>query len=335
MNTNPSHHTAAAEEAAALWAARLDGSDLSADDHRALQAWLEANPAHRELLSTYCQFSADLEEKLPVLLARGQVDIPNTPIQRHRPRSKLIWLWGVGTGLAAACLAVVLWMRPPETQLLNVATPVAQRQSLDLMDGSHVQLDARTSLRIEIDDESRRVRLAGGQAFFAVAKDPNRPFVIETPAGAIRVRGTKFDVQNFSDDSLTVTVTEGIVQVSPAVKEHGAAPFTLTVGDQLAIDASGADLRKLSESELEDSLAWREGYVVFDGVALETALRRFGRHHGIGITCSPEVAKLNVGGRFALDDLQGFFVALEDALPVRVNRGLNGTVRVTARSETR
>lgn len=334
MNTKHSHYSPEAEEAASLWAARLDGSELQLEDRQALQTWLDENPAHRELLATYCQFSTDLEEKLPVLLARGQIDMPSTTAP-HRRRFKLGWLWGFGAGLAAACVAIMLWVQSPDTQIVNVATPVAQRQMLNLMDGSQVELDARTSLRIEIDDENRRVRFAEGQAFFAVAKDTSRPFIVETPAGAIRVRGTKFDVQNLSDDSLTVTVTEGVVQVSPASRDHGVAPFTLTVGEQLSLDGAHLSVRKLTESELEDALAWRNGYVVFDGVSLDDALRRFGRHHGIGITCSPTAAQLSVGGRFALDDLNGFFVALEDALPVRVNRGLNGTVRITARSEAR
>lgn len=331
MNTNTTQPSPGTEEAAALWAARLDGSELTPADSRALQTWLDEDPGNRDLLSAYCQFSADLEDRLPVLLARGGVTIPSTP----PPRAKFnrAWLFGIGAGLAAASLALALWLHEPQTQSLNVATPVAQRQSLELADGSLVNLDARTSLRIEIDSAGRRVRLAEGQAFFEVAKDAARPFTIETPAGAIRVRGTKFDVQNFSTDSLVVTVTEGVVQVSPAVREGDSAPYTLTAGKQLVLAGPHATVRKLTAAEVDDVLAWRNGQVVFDGVPLETALRRFGRHHGIGITCSAPVAGLKIGGRFPLDDLNGFFVALEDTLPVRVNRSLNGTIHVTARSD--
>ena len=67
---------------------------------------------------------------------------------------------------------------------------------------------------------------------------------------------------------------------------------------------------------------------MFDGVPLSAALARFARYHGRGITAAPEVANLSVGGRFSLDDLDGFLVALEAALPVRVTRGLSGTVQV-------
>lgn len=324
--------TASAHDAAALWAARLEGSDLSATDRQDLQHWLEADPAHRDSLSGYCQFSADLEEPLAAFAAAGRI----VPAVAPAPARRRPWQFGLAlAGLAAAAIVTVVWIVSPTTQFANVATPVGQRQSLALADGSQVELDARTSLRIELDQTVRRIRLAEGQAFFAVTKDPDRPFVVETPAGAVRVRGTRFDVRNFDDDELVVTVAEGVVQISPAGNSRSAAPFTLRAGDQLVVDSDGERLTHLDPAGLEDALAWREGYVVFEGSPLATALRRFGRHHGIGISCSAGAADLRVGGRFALDDLNGFFVALEEVLPVRVDRGLNGTIRVTTRDESR
>ncbi len=67
MKKSHAQFTAGAEEQATLWAARLDGSVLSADQRIALDAWLTADPAHRVLLSSYCQFSADLEQQMPLL----------------------------------------------------------------------------------------------------------------------------------------------------------------------------------------------------------------------------------------------------------------------------
>ena len=67
MNSFSKHHDPAAEQQASLWAARLDGSVLSATDRLALDEWLSAHPDHRALLSGYCQFSADLEHKFPLI----------------------------------------------------------------------------------------------------------------------------------------------------------------------------------------------------------------------------------------------------------------------------
>tara|TARA_R110002094_G_scaffold46938_1_gene58532 strand:+ start:26 stop:400 length:375 start_codon:yes stop_codon:yes gene_type:complete len=113
--------------------------------------------------------------------------------------------------------------------------------------------------------------------------------------------------------------------------ENDTAPVLLNAGDQLLFNTDGVVVRKLSEADLENTIAWRQGYVVFQGAPLSKALNRFARHHGIGISASPEAAQQRIGGRFSLDDLDGFFTALEEVVPVRVSRNLNGTVQVNLR----
>ena len=253
---NPNQQTEM-DESASLWAARLDGSNLSTAAKAELEQWLESDPQHRELLSAYCQFSTDMEEKLPVLLATGGVELPELTASRPAWR----WLpWLVSSGLMAAAAAFVFlfWSMKPATQLENLATPVAQRQSLELVDGSTVELDARTSLRVEIDATTRRVQLAEGQAYFAITKDPARPFVVETPIGSIRVKGTKFDVQTDRHKELTVVVVEGVVQVSPMLAGNAIDPVLLEVGDQLTFGATGVIVQRLSPSQLDDMIAWRQ-----------------------------------------------------------------------------
>lgn len=318
-------------ETAALWAAKLDGSTLDVADQDSLARWLGENPRHRTLLSDYCQFSADLEPKLAGLHAQGSLQLP-----RDRPtRSRAIRDWFIGSlAMGAAAVALIFWVGRPTTQFESIATPIAKRQSVELVDGSRVDLDARTSLRIEIDAATRRVKLAEGEAFFAVTKDPTRPFVVDTPAGSVRVKGTKFDVQTMSSDRLLVTVLEGSVQISPAYSSSPALPFLLQRGDQLELSHDKNAIRQLSADALEDALAWRDGKIVFDGVPLREALDRFGRHHGVGISMTPEAARQKIGGRFTLDDLHGFLAALEDAVPViQVSYDLNGSVHVAMRSE--
>ncbi len=318
------------DEAASLWAARLDGSDLSNEARLELTTWLAGDPQRRQLLTTYCQFSTDLEEKLPQLVSINEIEIPaNNP-----PTIQPIQWWPkvlAGGLAAAAAIVAIISISQPEKQFESLATPAAQRQSLDLVDGSSVDLDARTSLSVDITDSHRRLRLAEGQAFFAVTKDPERPFIVETPFGSVRVRGTQFDVQTIQSDSLRVTVIEGVVQVRPSSLKNDTAPVLLNAGDQLLWDAEGVVVRKLSEADLENTIAWRQGQVVFQGAPLSDALNRFARHHGIGISASPEAAQQRIGGRFSLDDLDGFFTALEEVVPVHVSRNLNGTVQVNLR----
>jgi transmembrane sensor len=107
----------------------------------------------------------------------------------------------------------------------------------------------------------------------------------------------------------------------------------LVAGDQLSAGPAGVKIRPLSPADLDNALAWRQGQIVFDGVPLREALARFARYHGCGITTTPAAGELRVGGRYSLDDLDGFFAALEQVLPVHVSRNLNGTVQVGLRSE--
>ncbi len=319
------------DEQAALWAARLDGSSLTATDQAALESWLAESPAHRALLSRYCQLSADLEQQLPALAATGGVTMPAAPAAPTTRR----WIhWGIGVGLgAAAAAALVLRFALPATQSENLATPIGQRRALTLADGSRVELNAQTSLRIDIDRKERRARLASGEAFFAVQKDPARPFVVETPAGSVRVTGTQFDVR-VDTSALEVTVVEGQVQAHPG--EAGARsglPVSLAAGDRLSAGAGSVNVRALSAAELDDALAWRQGQIVFKGVPLREALARFARYHGRTISVSAGAARFPVGGRYSLDDLNGFLASMEEIFPVRVAHNLNGTVQVSLRDE--
>ncbi len=331
MKTSPGHPDPLTDEQAALWAARLDGSVLSAADRTALDAWLAADPAHRAALSGFCQFSADLEQQMPLLagIKEWSAGIPPA-LTTVQPRPWLRRPLMAGAALsAAAAVALAFWLARPATQLESIATPVAQRSALTLADGTRVELNAQTSIQVELDGRERRVRLAAGEAFFTVTKDATRPFTVETPAGAVRVTGTRFNVRTDAAMPFEVTVLEGSVSARPAGAHGGtAAPRALTAGDRLA----GGSVTRLSATALDHALAWRAGQIVFADTPLAEALARFARYHGRGITASPDTAGKRIGGRYSLDDLDGFFAAVEEVLDVKVTRHLNGTVLVGPRT---
>lgn len=331
MNPSSPQFDPAAEDQAALWAARIEGATLTAADREALDAWLAKESHHRVLLSHYCQFSADLEVELPELVAAGAVTMPSSRRRSRRPS------WAVA-GLAAASLAaaalVAFTLRPTtpaEFSFAPVATSVGKRTTVNLPDGTQVDLNAQTSLTVEASNGERRVRLGGGEAYFSVSKDPARPFIVETPAGSVRVTGTKFNVQTETTSAFDVTVVEGSVQVRPS-ESTTSLPISMSAGDHLSVRPSVTSLHPASPAELEQVLAWRQGQIVFEGVPLREALARFARYHGRAIVAAPDTADLRVGGRFSLDDLDGFFSALEEVLPVQVTRDLSGAIRVNRRS---
>lgn len=332
MKASQPHDESVADEQAALWAARLDGDPLTDAQRTKLDAWLAEKPTHRALLSGYCQFSADLEEPVGALVAAGTISMPKTKSNARRwsfPR-----IASVALAAAAAIAVTISVMRPPQP-IENVATSAAQRKAYTFSDGSRVELNAQTNLRFENTKGERHVRLAGGEALFMVAKDPSRPFIVETPTGSVRVTGTTFNVRTDSSRSaFEVTVIEGSVQVRPSEVggTNPTGPLPLGAGDQFSAQGSDAVVHLLSQTDLDDTLAWRRGQIVFRNVPLEEALARYARYHGRSITAARAIARDPIGGRYSIEDLSGFLGALELMLPVKANYDLSGAVTVGPRT---
>lgn len=308
------------EEEAALWAARCADVELGPEDRAALDSWLGRDPAHRVLLEQYLSLSRHLDVQLPALAARGAVAAP-WPLAPVRPSRR--WLAPLLGAAAVAAAAAAFWLGRSARSVLALDTAAAQRRTVTLADGSQVELNARTRLIVDRDGAVRRVRLQGGEAYFIVAKEHGRPFIVDTPAGTVRVTGTRFDVCSETLSGFEVTVAEGTVQVRPAGAPAGT-PFILGAGDRFADDAGRPRVTRLSAAALGDALAWRDGQVVCDGTPLQEALARFAWYHGCAISVAPDAAKLQVVGRFSLDDLDGFLATIEQGLPVRVQTGPSG-----------
>jgi transmembrane sensor len=130
-----------------------------------------------------------------------------------------------------------------------------------------------------------------------------------------------------------VTVIEGSVEVRPGPGYSSASerPESLSAGDHFS-SRPGAT-RNLAANELDDTLAWRQGKIVFFDAPVSEALARFAQYHGRAINVAPDVANDRIGGRYALDDLKGFLAGLELALPrIKVHDDkLSGAVTVSRR----
>jgi transmembrane sensor len=322
-----------ADEQASLWAARLEASSLSPSDRAELDAWLACDPAHRELLARYCDFSADIGHLLPALAASGAVDVPARA--RAPRRGRFAPAWALAAALAVAAVVAVVWAGRSGSRSETIATSPAQRRTFTLADGTQVELNANTSVEVEQGSAERRVRLANGEAFFVVSKDQARPFIVDTPAGSVRVTGTIFNVRTSESSVLDVTVVEGSVQVRPDAGAGGpsSGPVGLAAGDQLSARDGGVSLKALSAGAIDDALAWRQGRIVCVGMPLSELLARFGHYHRMRISATPGAASLNVGGRFGLDDIDGFYGDIRVALPVRVTHQPDGSVRVSLSTE--
>ncbi len=292
---------------------------MTAHDEAALNAWLHADPAHRQRLETYRQIHARVGSHLETHLAAAVDEAARARTRRRRSRT----LTGLALGAAATIALVFLISREPHPVL---ATATAERLATVLEDGTRVDLNARTSLIMEFREGERRVRLSGGEAFFSVVKDARRPFIVDTPSGSVRVTGTQFNVCTIRGQRVEVTVLEGTVRVRPAAGDEAEVP--VPAGRQAVFDASTSSVRTLPEGAADDVIAWRLGHVVFDDAPLADAVERFAAYHARPIEVEPAVADLRLGGRFSLEDLDGFLDAIEAVLAVRVSHGPGSAVRI-------
>lgn len=245
-------------------------------------------------------------------MAPGVADKPARG--RRRALSALLGLAGVGTAGAWA----MQWWRHAVAQFeLALATPKAQVLRQALPDGSRVVLDADSRAEVAFYADRREVRLARGSAFFDVARDAERPFVVATRLARITVLGTRFEVDS-GDAHLSVAVESGRVEVRPEAPGGGAQAVVLTAGQGMRMDAGGrANLEPAPQGGVAP---WREGWLHLRGVPLGEAAQRLSRYTEAAIQVDPRVAGLEVVARVHVADAAQWLGLLPQLLPVRVRR---------------
>ena len=310
---------------AAVWTWRLDSGALTAAERGQLDAWLREDHRHRrtfeDLRSTWGildRLAERAQHEDVAAIARAQRD-------RVSPRRRRYWEAAAAAVLVVA-LGVGLWFtRRPGMQLMSTA--VGQERRVTLADGSQLALNTNTLLAVKLTSTRRDVYLRRGEAHFSVVHDAARPFFVHVGEAVIRDVGTQFEVRLHSDRNIDVLVNEGQVEV----RGPGAVQ-ALSAGEQLVIAGPQLKVMSVSPRQVADDLAWREGALVFDGEPLSRALEEVGRYTSVRIVLTgPQVASLHISGRFRTDDVQGFFRALQAALPVRVSQPEPGLVYIASR----
>jgi transmembrane sensor len=211
-----------------------------------------------------------------------------------------------GSGAAAACVTALL----AGTEFLRsrperIETAVGEIRRVPLKDGSMVAVNTATTLAVELKPEVRQIKVSAGEAWFQVAKDRARPFIVE--AGAVRVRavGTAFSVRRMGSGA-DVQVTEGVVEVWSV--ENEANRRRIPAGARSFVnDSSGP--RQIDEAELEidRNLAWRAGQLVFDGETLGEAAAEFNRYNKVQLKIDdPLLARERCVGRFRTNEPDAF-----------------------------
>jgi transmembrane sensor len=194
------------------------------------------------------------------------------------------------------------------------STPVGGLASLPLLDGSKITLNTNSRVHFALTATERRVELQEGEAFFDVAKDPSRPFVVQAGGKRVVAVGTKFSVRR-DGDAIEVVVTDGKVRVESATR-----PVFLTPGAIARADESMVSIEHKSVPEAEAHLSWRRGVLMFRDQSLADAVAEFNRYNARKIVITdPAVAALKVEGNFRATNVDAFVRLLESGFAVRAS----------------
>lgn len=234
------------------------------------------------------------------------------------------WRFAFAASALVAVLASVGAYRLQGDNADRYITPVGGRASVPMLDGSKVTLNTNSQLRVALSASERRVELHQGEAFFEVAKDPQRPFLVAAGTKRIVAVGTKFSVRR-DGNAIEVIVTEGKVRVEDSMRpESGdtvaasaSGTVWLTPGAVARAGEAGMMVQRMSVHDAETHLSWRVGVLMFRDHTLAAAATEFNRYNVRQIVISdPAVAALKVEGNFTATNLDAFVRLVESGLPV-------------------
>jgi len=323
---DPAHGRA--HEEASAWFARLKRRQVSLSDIEAFRVWREApgNRAAYDRVDSAWRDAGALADDATTRQAVKDALRRGAARRSHRVRRKA---WLAGATLASAVVTLLVAGAALYTAAHpSYATAVGEQRLVRLADGSTVRLDTDTRIEVALSGTSRRVRLEHGQAFFDVAHDPARPFVVSAGPITVRAVGTRFDVRDDGPEP-QVTLVQGVVEVS----RNGARPqtWTLRPGQQL-VAAVAAAPRPVDVAAVT---SWTSGRVVFENIPLSAAVEEINRYAQRKVVLrAPGVAATPVSGSFETGDTAAFVAAESDLHGLRATTLPDGDIALDAAGTT-
>ena len=327
-------------DVAAGWFARQRSGEMSPDDRLALRAWLQADPRHRIVYASVRRAwgGAALLRGDPNVLAIRE------HWSRHRRRTTAV-------RALAACLAVIVlagaglfgwweYQRPKPLTDQAFHTAVGERTTVRLPDGSELILNTDTVVRTRADEDRRLVILERGEAYFRVAKDARRPFVVTAGGRTVTALGTAFDIR-LDKGSVKVTLVEGKVRVeAPLPRPKGAGPekaisvqaTEMSAGSQLV--AAAEQPWRVTAANVVVETSWTKDILIFDDEPLEAVLAELNRYSEKKIILAdPAIRDMPISGTFRTGDVDSFVRTIEAYRLARAGADTSDAVQLRRFSE--
>lgn len=306
---------------AADWAARVDRAPLSPQDQQALDAWLDGDIRR---VGAYAKARG-----IALHSARARALAPNydpqaftaSAAKRAAPRPRRRWLWA-GAAIAASLAGVIAIGVWPETGD-RYNTRRGEVRVVPMADGSVITLNTDSQVIVRYTSDRRDIQLVQGEALFDVAKDKQRPFVVEAGDTQVRAIGTSFTVSRLADAPVRVLVREGVVEVNErALKNLPPVRVSANMQAEAAVEAAAVVAEPVAPADIGRELAWREGRIAFEGETLQQAAEQFARYSNTRIVIDdPAVAAERITGLFQANDPVGFSRAVATSLGLQAQVG--------------
>ncbi len=351
------------EEKAAVFLARRDGGAWSQADADELRQWMERSVAHRVAvlrLETVWEHARKLKtlaagrpgdlvpaagewQSSPFFAAEapelekseGETFRSETPAATSAPAAvpsrhgaRLSRFAAAAAIIVVVATSIYFYRDRADDQYV---TPLGGLANVPLSDGSNVTLNTTTKIHLEFTPEKREVRLDRGEAFFVVAKDAGRPFVVRVANKRITAVGTRFSVRRDGDD-VRVEVAEGKVRVQSDVLQHassagegaagtpGDADVLLAPGGIAKTTVDGIILEERKVSDVEDDLTWRQGYLTFHDASLSDVVAQFNRYNSRKLRIADAgTGTIRISGTFRAQNSDAFVRMMSEGFGVQAS----------------
>lgn len=336
MDANDRLHRASDE--AADWWALLQGGQMTRDEREAFVAWLRDSRTNVAEMLRLARVHRALEHfqqwaDIPTSGPDTQADVIELPSQRQPQAQRhhgTVRKIAFAATLAAIAFITLFALYAGRVQVIE--TERGERREVVLEDGSVVQVDPQTHLRVRFEESTRRVVLRQGRALFRVARNATRPFIVQADNTTVRAVGTAFGVERREGNVVVVTVAEGKVAVSAGgsalgaavMSEHGTpgagAAQYLSANQQVTVEREHPPAPARNVDSVRE-LAWAEGRLVFRNDPVAKVVAEFNRYNRVQISVSdPALAARRVSGVFDATDPDAFIAFIQSATSVRIER---------------
>ena len=316
------------DDTAIDWVALHARGALSPADQAAFEAWYDADIRHQgaylraqglweslertRVPAEWVDGDRPVEARPPLF---GQSPAPNRPALNRRR----LLLGGGGLAASVAVGVVAVLGRPTV-----LTTAHGELRKVPLPDRSVANLNTDSHVEVEVTAKARHIRLVRGEAWFDVAKDPQKPFIVAVDDIRVQALGTAFSVRRFAS-GVEIMVTEGTVEAWSDT--DAAARKRLGAGEAAFVAAATHAISTAVNPNIESRLAWRDGNIVLQNDTLADAAAEFNRYNAQKIVVSdPSLLDRRFVGVYSLDKPGEFADAVKTLTGAKLSSTVNNII---------